>query len=367
MKHANTSLLAAACAAVFSLTLQMPGADDTPETGRASWEDDISEAETAIWTAVFRNIEEKGRDALLELIRLMDRTDPGSPYLGGAFSWIDRTDGMDFLARGDPDLLASVRDILPRLMDHIRRHETMTRARGIFYLAKKGDLRDFSLFEDYLADPVFRQRQSEMSRDDQGGPRDLSAWLSIPYRILQHRVAGTNIVMGSFDRKLYPYFNPSEYDHHSYTTNRLRFIPSVANTGPQAAYVYEAFEQAHALGRRLGCDTPHSSITNIAPELLTMRVWFDADGEAVCDVDLAKHGIFVPGLRTAGPNTPAPPLRERVSPAITVGAGDANTAAASGTVTAPPPRSRPAVPLAFAAGVLAALGALAALRKTHRQ
>ena len=357
MKHANTTLLAAACAAILSFPPQASGNENLLDTEWRPWSD-VPEAERAIWAALFKRMDGKDGGAFPEMTRLMDKTDLGSWYLGLAFMRIDEMDGRNVLAQGDPHLLASVRGILPRLLSHDKRHETRTLTRGIFYLAKKGDSRDFPLFETYLADPVFRQRQSEMSRDDQGEQRDLFAWLSIPYKILQHRVAGTNIVMGAFDRKLYPYFNISlEYDEYSHSTNDLRFIPSVANTGPQAAYVYEAFEQAHALGRRLGCDTPYSSVTNIAPELLTMRVWFDADGNAVCDVDLAKYGISVPELSMA---TNAPPPLEPPPTAVTSGTNAATPAEPS---AAPAARSCPVGLAAAVAGILAALILLAVLRR----
>ena len=352
MKYANALVHLAVCSAVLSFAGQASGEtaasptvrspwDEVPRSERMAWSD-YPEAVRTAWDAVVTGVQERGRDAFPDLARFTDETELDSGYLGVAFWMIDKWDGLDAFTPGDPHLLASARNILPRLLDHNKRHETEALSKGLLYLAKKGDARDFPLFEKYLADPVFQRCQSEFSGDGQGEQFDLFFYLAFPYRILQHRAAGTNIVRGTFDAKQYPYFNRfAPADGNSYSTNRLHFIPSVVNTGPQAAYVYEALEQAHALGRRIGCDSPFSSVTNIAPELLTMRVWFDADGKAVCDVDLAKHGISVPGLSMAA-NAP-PPLEP---PAI-----------------APPARSCPVGLVAIVAGVLVTLFLLAGFHR----
>ena len=365
MKHAKNMPLATACAFILSFQFHVSGADDIHGRERLPWED-TPEAERAIWDGLFKRVIEKDGGALPELTRLMDSTDPGSWYLGRAFVLIDAMDGRDILSQGDKGLLASVRGILPGLLDHDRRHETKALGYGIDYLAKKGDARDFPLFERYLADPVFRQRQSKLDRDGLGEKYNLFPRLAMPYNILQHRVAGTNIVMGSFDRSLYPYFSYLEVDRDSYSTNDLRFIPSVANTGPQAAYVYEALWQAYLLGERLGYNSPYPAVTNIAPELLTMRVWFDAEGKAVCDVDLAKYGISVPGLSMADSNTPAPPLQQNAQPSPAVATGTDATETAE-PATAPSPRSWFATLLALGIGVVAALVLLMTLWKKRQQ
>ena len=360
MKHAKTILLAAASAVVLSLALQASGLDEVLEARRMPWED-TPEAVRAEWNAILKNMGEKGRAAFPELALAMDRSDLGSWYLEYAFTRIAQVDGWDIHTRGDPHLLASARGILPKLLDDDKRYKCNTVRCGLIYLAQKGDARDFPLFEKYMADPVLWKILLDRPPPTPEEDERQKSWLVMPYRILQHRVAGTNIVQGTFEWKWYPYFdNFFPHDSLSYSTNNLRFIPSVANTGPQAAYVYEAMEQAinkmwaqdtvrraegETVERRgsLG-GSPYRMLTGNAPELLTMRVWFDAKGEAVCDVDLTKHGIFVPGLRTADAN---------------VGTSDA--------VASPPPRRLSALPLAFVTGVLAALGALATLRKKPRQ
>jgi hypothetical protein len=89
-------------------------------------------------------------------------------------------------------------------------------------------------------------------------------------RVLKERVAGKNF----FD-----------YDGIVGLGNP-RFLPSVANTGPQAVYVreilYRAWEEA-------GMDS-----SKIPSELLTMVLSFGADENPVSSVDLTKHGLSMP-------------------------------------------------------------------------
>ena len=367
MKHAETIPVVAVCAIMFSFLPRPSGAEGFTDVD---------------WLGISTNVAANGRGAYPDLARFMEGIDLGSRSLESAFSWIDELEGRDVLSPGDPHLLASTRGILARLLDYDGRYDKFnTVFRGFVYLAKRGDARDIPLFEKYQKDPLRRQLDSKLIplTPEQKELRALRQAMS--YLILQHRVAGTNIVLGgTFDWSAYPYHSAFQLPRDMYSTNDLHFIPSVANTGPQAAYVYAALEQAvkKALAQETvnlmeGTeierddsydDSPYAMITNIAPELLTMRVWFDADGEAVCDVDLAKYGIFVPGLRVAGSSPPAsPPQGQPPSPAIAAISGADVTEPA----TAPPPRSRLAIPLAFGVGILIALGVLAALRKKSRQ
>ena len=362
MKHTKNILPAAACAAILLFVFQTSGAGDIPASERRPW-DEVPETVRAEWIAILKNVGEKGRAAFPELAMAMDNSDLGSWYLKKAFTRIVWVDGWDIHARGNPHLLASARGILHRLLDYDKRYEFDTVWRGLIYLAHKGDAQDFPLFEKYRADPILLKFMSENPFNTLKDEQERESRLAMPYSILQHRVAGTNIVRGVFAGNLYPYFNISlEYDEYSYSTNALRFIPSVANTGPQAAYVYDALKQAHALGRRLGCDSPFSSITNIAPELLTMRVWFDADGNAVCDVDLAKYGISVPGLSTAtnAPPPLEPPQQERPPPVAATSVRTI-TAVTAEPSTAPPARPCPVGIAVIVAGILAAVLALLAV------
>ena len=220
------------------------------------------------------------------LIRLMDESDMGSWDMEAAVISAYRMDGLNTVRQGDPALLAATRRTIYRLLDYDKRYKNGTLIHGIMYLVQKGDARDFPFFEKYLADPELQNFDPPLPTERQ----------FFPYKVLQHRAAGTNIIAGIIDKA-----PPGSYGllEEEYSANWLRFIPSVANTGPQAAYVYEALKQAVSSLGSLAQSSMYTIITNAAPELLTMRVWFDADGNAVCDVDLAKYGISVPRLSTA--------------------------------------------------------------------
>ena len=363
MKHTNTILLAAACSAVLSL---LPRSSEAcfaapPPPPRSPGAED-TEAERAKWGALDTRLTEKGRDAFPEAMRFMEEADVGSKYLENAFTRIDQLDGLDILSPGDPRLLASVRGTLRRVLGYHYWWETDAARRGLIYLAKKGDARDNYLFEKYLTNGnLWESRKAWQNTHSEEGLR-----IIMPYRILQHRVAGTNIVAGVCDRKAYPHQEAFDFQMHAYSTNDLRFIPSVANTGPQAAYVYEALRQACLAGQDPGDGSPYSAVTNTAPELLTMRVWFDADGEAVCDVDLAKYGISVPGLRMADTNTPPPPLQQNAQPPP-VAAIETNATDIADPAITPSPRSWLATLFALGTGMVAALVLLIALWKKRQQ
>ena len=64
-------------------------------------------------------------------------------------------------------------------------------------------------------------------------------------------------------------------------------FPSVANTGVPGRYVNEIFQ-------RFWRDFEGKDASQIPVELLTMAVSFDADGNPVCSVDLAKYGLSMP-------------------------------------------------------------------------
>jgi len=82
-----------------------------------------------------------------------------------------------------------------------------------------------------------------------------------------------------------------------------RFFPSVANTGPQASYVREI------LMKFLEQKELNANVWNwreqVPEELWTMAVSFDADGNPVCNVDLAKYGLSMPVI-TPKPNKDIP-------------------------------------------------------------
>jgi len=119
------------------------------------------------------------------------------------------------------------------------------RAHALEYLAAKGD-------ERYLE--IVNQHDGDYGR------------------LLATRIAGTNI-----------------FDSGDFGVQRFwgkMFIPSVANTGPQAVYVREILYRYWEEHGRESSKFPQ--------ELLTMVVSFDEDNTPVCSVDLAKYGLSVP-------------------------------------------------------------------------
>ena len=143
---------------------------------------------------------------------------------------------------------------------------------------------------------VFREKETGEGFDkatvilyliQKGDERDIEI---IPFPSLKEplaiRVAGTNLV-----------------GHSRFTFVPLSIwfscLPSVTNTGPQALYVqailrqyWENMEESHILeNERL---VPFRDPSEIPAELLTMVVWFDEDGNPVCNVDLSKYGLSMP-------------------------------------------------------------------------
>jgi len=163
---------------------------------------------------------------------------------GKASSAVDifaRVDCFNLASEGDKEALEWTRKYLERYLPVAAGG---VNGDAVEYLAVKGDGRDVEI----------------LSRHPNGALAQL----------LKTRVAGMNI-----------------FDMDSSSGFGLpRFIPSVANTGPQAIYareiLYRYWEEA-------GRDS-----SKIPPELLAMAVSFDGDGNPVCSVDLAKYGLSVP-------------------------------------------------------------------------
>ena len=282
---------------------------------------------------IWPSLAAKGRDAFPELLRFLETKEYDSEDFAHAMDRIVKIDGCDMLYEGDAKMLAMTRTFLPVLLKRGRQYDTVAAHRGLVYLCQKGDVRDLPIMKQYLDEPI-AQTNSGVA----------TYIVGMPYRVLQVRVAGTNVMIGLFDKNLYPKLFPSSRD--TYTTNVLAFIPSVANTGPQAAYVYEAMMQ-EIQSHNYRCSMPgfpYCVVSNMPPEILTMRVWFDKDGKAVTDVDLSKYGISVHGLGYATNVLPFPAV----------------VPAANAPATAKPPdntlhQTRVTVMLAVGAGVLAVL------------
>lgn len=256
-------------------------------------------ARDAAWAPMGSILRKKGRGAIPELAAFLTTNPCAALCYAPALRWAYRLDGWDIFTTGDADMLGMVRKTLNNILEHDAILETSASAFGLVYLAQKGDASDLPLMYRYMADPSVRS--NEYTR---------TVSVGMPLRILQTRVTGTNIVSGVFDAKLYPsFFSGNGY---TYTTNSLSFLPSVANTGPQATYVYQVFVRAiFKESRPVNEDFLNHLVNYVPPEMLTMRVWFDKEGKAVTDVDISKYGVTVPGLGFA---TNAPPNVRELKP-----------------------------------------------------
>ncbi len=231
--------------------------------------------------------------------------------------FICKIDGSNMRSTGDSDVLRLTREFLTVKSDN---PDWQSAAYCLLYLSQKGVSSDLPLLEKYSELPSNLDFAKQSALES--------------FRVLQGRVAGTNMLT----------FLQTRYYHWS--TNKPPFQPSVANTGPQSAYVYDLLKQALA---------KYGDATNIPPELITMRVSFNADGSPVCNVELEKYGLTMPGL-------PPPPLsaitnisaeaRSQTTVTVPVKADGLYVAEPS---VEPPSWLRPVVPFAVGAGVLAAL------------
>ena len=173
---------------------------------------------------------------------------------------------------------------------------------------------------------------------------------------LETRLAGTNIFKWSD-----PYIYANE--------STMRLYPSAANTGPQAVYVREIllryWEQSE------GHHSPP-----IPSELLTMVVSFDATGNPMCNVDLAKYGLSMPVIdpkpdkyyrgeytvtfpHDADASAPTPPPQDiAITPTPDIADGE-DTAQSQDTIGSPVTESRN--PTAKSPWLYIAIPALAAI------
>jgi len=240
---------------------------------------------------------------------------------------ISRIDGSNMRSPGDADIIRLTREFLVSKSDN---PDWRFVDYSLLYLSQKGDTGDIPLLEKYAELP------SKLDFAKNAGLESL--------RILKARVSGTNVLSFSEDRD------------YCWSTNEPPFLPSVANTGPQAVYVYDLLKQALA---------KYGDATNLPPELVTMAVSFDADGKPVCSVDPAKYGLVMPDF-------PPPPPAFTNEPAMTEPQAPANNVPEktdaphiAETPAAPPLQKRSVAPLAVGvgAGILAALLLWRGLRK----
>jgi hypothetical protein len=242
-------------------------------------------------------------------------------------SYVCKIDGVNMCSTGHPDMMRLTRECLAA---KIEKPHWQSAAYCLLYLSQKGDAGDLPVVEKYaqLASTVDFSRESA----------------SESLRVLKARASGTNVL------------NLSKTRLYCWSTNEPPFLPSVANTGPQAVYVYDLLKQALA---------KYGDATNLPPELVTMVVSFDADGKPVCSVDPAKYGLVMPDFPPPPPAfTNEPALTEPQTPTNNV-PEKTDAPHIAETPAAPPSQKRSVAPLAVAvgAGVLAALLLWRGLRK----
>jgi len=174
----------------------------------------------------------------------------------------DMANGESISSESDPGALEIMRKVLDTYPDYVGRF-TMAGA-AMEYVTWKGDASDIGRL------PLVGDKASD----------------NILVNILRTRVAGTNLFDNITIRD--EFGNAVPLSAISSVGGWPPFIPSVANTGPQAVYVYEILKRYS--------EKTESDPYKIPAELLTMVVWFDADGNPVTNVDLAKYGLSMPTL-----------------------------------------------------------------------
>jgi len=169
------------------------------------------------------------------------------------FLWAD---GRNIASYGQQEAL----DWARKLMRDKKPGQGFEKGAAVDYLLVKGDERDIDL----MSNRMWRER-------------------------LAMRVAGTNLI--NFWQKPW-----------STGVNWEGCLPSVTNTGPQGVYVQEILRKVWEnleieIERGTEDWDPPARFrdsSKIPDELLTMVVWFDKDGNPVCNVDLAKYGLTMP-------------------------------------------------------------------------
>ena len=188
--------------------------------------------------------------------------DPNPGYVDVIIPMLNRLDGKKTASCGNPKVLDLMRRLLKTTgRDNERPRKTSDAYRvAQMYLAMKGDARDIDTVD------------------------------SNHRLVLERRVAGTNIM-----EKVY--LSASEMGGMPWS-----FYPSVANTGPQELYVREILRQYWGLEvlDKFYTDAEmfrmREKVYQTPDELLTLVVWFDEDGNPVCNVDLAKYGLTMPEI-----------------------------------------------------------------------
>gem|GEM_PF-2201241 len=132
----------------------------------------------------------------------------------------------------------------------------------------------------------------------------------------------------------------------NYVADRLQgelsVYPSVANTGPQGVYAYHLLRKAGRLAETTLEDGTLRTHPKLPEDLLKMVITFDADGNPVSSVDLAKHGLSMPVI------TPKPEPGKGFTVGVAAYGGDGRYTVTfpheQGEGWTPPPPVKPEAP-----------------------
>ena len=290
---------------------------------------------------------------------------PGDPAtVNRMLRWCYQDDGWAYASYGKQEVLDWARNIL-KSEDNLFSREG---ARG--YLMRKGDARDLdiiggdkkALIKDDAevlemfkgnADVLNVIRRTPDALDMIRRMQNLDILFSDYKTILAMRAAGTNII------------NYIPISNGFIETRWYGCIPSVTNTGPQGVYVenllrqyWENMETGSFLFEGESRPLSFKDRSKIPAEIQTLVVWFDEDGNPVCNVDLAKYGLTMPEIDV--PNRPKGKPKAAAEPLSLTG-DDTQRPEAAATMDTPPNR------LWLYAAILSALCACVTLWLVHKK
>jgi len=228
------------------------------------------------WKQVSSDLNAIDRDVRMSVYLEMIAERPDDPAtVNRMVRWFNNHDGYDRASHGNQKALDWARKILKSEDSRLNAYIAGE------YLMFKGDARDLD---------IIRGDAEVLAEFGVGNKKDFDIFAGDFKETLAMRVAGTNIInYVSLPTCMIPdYFN---------------CIPSVTNTGPQGLYVQEILHQVwktleieECVFEGLSVSLPFRDKSKIPPELITMVMWFDDDGNPVCNVDLAKYGLTMPEI-----------------------------------------------------------------------
>jgi hypothetical protein len=212
----------------------------------------------AIEAHIARIYSEFGDDALPELYKVLEENIEDGIYVAHIVEMFD-DDAYNPTVASDAEALK------------IMRKAVDAKGWGKEYLMRKGDTSDLERLPDTTNEII---RYSARAT-------------------LKARVEGVNVMRflgvgkGAGVREIEPYF-----------------MPSAANLGPQAVYVCEILRRywqdqlkIPVLTRetvRYYGEQSEQTVSKMPEELLKIVVWFDEEGNPVCNIDLSKYGLSMP-------------------------------------------------------------------------